>query len=171
MRRADVRERLENVGVRFKAAPGNFALREEREAMIDHIVGENAAVGVLRWYRGIIAQHVGQDAVLVDRGDCFLARVVARMPHQVDELIEPALAIVDRLAGVVFLFGVVGVEEAADARVARAIDMEELAVAPHAASSLSGLAPSSLVGSSITVENTFACVFESTPVHGDLPPR
>src|SRR5260370_42064652 len=36
---------------------------------------------------------------------------------------------------------------------------------------MSGLAPSSLVGSSITVENTLACVFESTPVHGDLPPR
>src|SRR5215831_16048876 len=36
---------------------------------------------------------------------------------------------------------------------------------------ISGLGLSSLVGSSITVENTFACVFESTPVHGDLPPR
>src|SRR5215472_539387 len=35
----------------------------------------------------------------------------------------------------------------------------------------SGLGSSSLVGSSIAVENTFACVFESTPVHGDLPPR
>src|SRR4029079_2689709 len=31
--------------------------------------------------------------------------------------------------------------------------------------------PSSLVGSSITVENTLASVFESTPVQGDLPPR
>src|SRR5262249_30853911 len=36
---------------------------------------------------------------------------------------------------------------------------------------ISGLGSSSLVGSSITVEHTFACVFESTPVHGDLPPR
>src|SRR5258708_33289090 len=36
---------------------------------------------------------------------------------------------------------------------------------------ISGLPPSSRVGSSITVENTLACVFESTPVHGDLPPR
>src|SRR5271169_450554 len=33
------------------------------------------------------------------------------------------------------------------------------------------LGSSSLVGSSITVENTFASVFESTPVQGDLPPR
>src|SRR4029079_2645849 len=31
--------------------------------------------------------------------------------------------------------------------------------------------PSSLVGSSITVENPLASVFESTPVQGDLPPR
>ena len=89
-------------------------------------------------------------------------------------MIGPALAIVDRLAGVVFLLGVVGVEEAADARVAGAIDMQQLAVAAHAASSPDadlGLAPSSLVGSSITVENTLASVFESTPVQGDLPPR
>src|SRR5829696_8159406 len=36
---------------------------------------------------------------------------------------------------------------------------------------ISGAAPSSLVGSSITVENTLASVLESTPVHGDWPPR
>src|SRR5215213_10366485 len=36
---------------------------------------------------------------------------------------------------------------------------------------ISGSAPSSLVGSSITIENTLASVFESTPVHGDLPPK
>src|SRR5262244_4370240 len=35
----------------------------------------------------------------------------------------------------------------------------------------SDLGASSLVGSSITVENTFASVFESTPVHGDLEMR
>src|SRR5262252_8523485 len=34
-----------------------------------------------------------------------------------------------------------------------------------------GLGLSLLVGNSIAVENTFACVLESTPVHGDLPPR
>jgi hypothetical protein len=42
----------------------------------------------------------------------------------VHELVEPSLAIVDGLAGVVFLLGVVGVEEATDARMARAIDVE-----------------------------------------------
>src|SRR6266446_5847372 len=135
MRRADVRELLENVGVRLEAIGGNFALGEEGEPVIDHIVGKNAAVGVLRGLGRIEAQHIGQDPILIDRGDCFFAGVIASMPHQVDELIEPALAIVNRLAGVVFLFGLVGVEEAADTRVAGAIDMEELAVAPYAASS------------------------------------
>jgi len=124
MRRADVRELLENVGVRFKAVGGNFALREERETVIDHIVGENAAVGVLRRPRRIVAQRVGQDAVLIDRGDCFFARVVARMPHQVDELIEPALAIVNRFARVVFQFGLVGVEKAAHTRVPGTVDVK-----------------------------------------------
>src|SRR2546423_14934362 len=36
---------------------------------------------------------------------------------------------------------------------------------------ISGLAPSSLVGSSITVENTLACGIVFTPGHGDLPLR
>ena len=40
-----------------------------------------------------------------------------------------------------------------------------------AATRMSGFAPSSLVGSSITVEHTLALAFASTPVHGDLPPR
>jgi hypothetical protein len=51
------------------------------------------------------------------------------------ELIEPALAIVHRLAGVVFQLRVVGVEKAADTRMARAIDVDQLAILPHAASS------------------------------------
>jgi hypothetical protein len=69
----------------------------------------------------------------------------------VDELIEPALAIVNRLAAVVFLFSLVGVEETADRRVAGAIDMEKLTVAAHAASPqmrIEWLAPSSIVASS-----------------------
>src|ERR1019366_2282919 len=114
MRRADVRELLEKVGVRLKAVGWDFTLGEEGEAMIDDVVGKNPAVGILRGLRRIEAQHVGQEAVGVDRGDCFLTGVIAGMPHQVDELIEPALAIVNRLAGVVLLFGLVGVEEAAD---------------------------------------------------------
>jgi hypothetical protein len=46
-----------------------------------------------------------------------------------DEHFQPARAIVDRFAGVVFLLGVVGVEEAADLGMPGPIDVEELAVA------------------------------------------
>src|SRR3989440_9871806 len=56
------------------------------------------------------------------------------MPHQMHELVEPSLAVVDGLARVVFLLGVIGVEEAATARMARAIDVYQLAVAPYTAS-------------------------------------
>src|SRR6516165_12818972 len=52
---------------------------------------------------------------------------------QLHELVEPSLAVVDGLARVVFLLGVVGVEEAADARMARAIDVKQLSVASYAA--------------------------------------
>src|SRR5262249_1224757 len=72
-------------------------------------------------------------ALLVDRGDRFLARVIAGMPHQMHELVEPSLAIVDGLARVVFLLGVIGVEEAANAWMARAIDLEQLAIASYTA--------------------------------------
>ena len=120
--------------MRPEAGRRDVALGEEGEAVIDDVIGEDAAVGVLGGLRRVEAQHVGQNAVGVDRGDGFLASVVARMPHQVDELIEPARAIVHRLAGVVFQLGVVGVEEAANARVAGAIDMKQRAVLAHAAS-------------------------------------
>ena len=133
MRRTNIRELLENVGMRLEASGGNIALGEEGEAMIDDIVSKNAAVWILCGLRRIEAQHVGQNAVSVDRSDCFFAGVIARMPHQVNKLIHPSLAIVDRLAGVVFQFGVVGIEEAADARVASAIDMKQLAVLAYAA--------------------------------------
>src|SRR5215468_12598919 len=50
------------------------------------------------------------------------------------ELVEPALAVVDRLTGIVFFLGVVGVEKAADARMACTISVNQLAVAPYTAS-------------------------------------
>src|ERR1035437_6074064 len=49
------------------------------------------------------------------------------------EQLEPSLAVVDGLARVVFLLGVIGVEEAADAGMARAIDVQQLAVASYTA--------------------------------------
>src|SRR5215510_7084056 len=57
------------------------------------------------------------------------------MPHQMHELVEPSVAVVDRLARVVFLLGVIGVEEAANARMTRPIDVNQLAVSSYTASS------------------------------------
>src|SRR5262249_10450897 len=48
------------------------------------------------------------------------------------ELGEPSLAVVDRLARIVLPLGVVGVEEAADARGTGAIDVKQLAVTSEA---------------------------------------
>src|SRR4029077_18918109 len=78
-------------------------------------------------------QHVGKCAFLVDLGNRFLTRVIAGVAHQMHELFEPSLAVVDRLARVVFLLGVVGVEEAANAWMARAINVKQLAVASYTA--------------------------------------
>src|SRR5438067_11063454 len=50
------------------------------------------------------------------------------------ELLEPSPAIVDWLARVVVLLGVISVEEAADAGMAGTVDVKQLAVAPHTAS-------------------------------------
>lgn len=132
MRRANVRELLENVSVRLEAGGGNIAFGEEGEAMLDDVVSKNATIWILSGLRRSEAQHVGQNAVCIDSSDCFFAGVIARMPHQVNKLLRPALAIVDRLAGVVFQFGVVGIEEAADAWVTSAINMKQLAVLVHA---------------------------------------
>src|SRR5208337_3545432 len=70
-----------------------------------------------------------------DRGNRFLTRVITSVPHEMHELVEPSLAVIDGFAGVVFLLGVIGVEEAADARMARAIDMKQLAVPSYTAAS------------------------------------
>ena len=119
----EVWELPEYVGVRLETGRRDVALRKKREPGIDDVVSENAAVGVLCGLRRIEGQHVGQNALGVDRRYRFLAGVAAGMPHQMDELIRPAMDIVDGLAGVVFELGVVGVEKAADRRVAGAIDV------------------------------------------------
>src|SRR5262245_57722235 len=123
MRCAQVWELPQDVGVGLEARGRTLIFRQEGDAVIDHVVGEDPAVGILCGLRRIETQHVGKRALLVDRGDRFLARVIAGMPHQMHELVEPSLAVVDGLARVVFLLGVIGVEEAANARMTRAIDV------------------------------------------------
>ena len=80
--------------------------------------------GYLRRLGRIERQHVGQRALVVDGLDGFLARVVAGVAQLMDEHVDPPFPVVDRLAGVVLLFGVVGVEEAADRRMAGAVDVQ-----------------------------------------------
>ena len=120
--RANVWELLQGVGVGLQARGRTLVFRQEGEAVIDHVFREGPTIGILCGLRRIETQHVGKCPFIVDRGDRFLARVIAGMPHEVHELLEPSRAVVDR------------------------------------------------IGSSITVENTFASVFESTPVQGDLLP-
>jgi hypothetical protein len=66
MRGAEVRKVLENVGVRIQAAGRAFALGQEREAVIDHVVGEDAAIGILRKLRRIEIQYVGQCSLVTE---------------------------------------------------------------------------------------------------------
>ena len=135
MRRADVRELLQDVGVGLQAGRWTLIFRQEGDAIVDHIISEDPAVGIPCGLRRIKAKHVGKCALLVDRGNRFLRRIAAGMPHQMHELVKPSLAVVHGFARVVFLLSVIGVEEAANARMARAINVKQLAVASYAAPS------------------------------------
>src|SRR5208337_1662230 len=97
--------------------------REEGETVVDHVVREDPSIGIRCGLRWIETQHVGQSSLGSNRGNRLLAGVIAGMPQQMDELLQPSLAIIDRLARVVFLLGVIGVEEAADAGMAGAINV------------------------------------------------
>src|SRR5215813_3957171 len=76
---AEVRKLLENVCVWFQAAGRAFALGQEREAVIDHVVSDDAAVGILRGLRRTETQHVGQCSLLGELGNRFFARVISRL--------------------------------------------------------------------------------------------
>src|SRR5215469_18902808 len=80
MRCAQVRKLLQGVGVGLEARGRSLVFRQEGDAVVDHVVGEDPAVGILCELRRIEAQHVGKRALLVDRGNRFLARVIAYAP-------------------------------------------------------------------------------------------
>jgi hypothetical protein len=63
----------------MRAQPGRraFTLCQERQPIVDDVVGEHSAVGVFGGFGWIERQHVGQGAFFVDSGDGFLTRVVA----------------------------------------------------------------------------------------------
>src|SRR4051794_19153925 len=128
MRRADIRELIQSIAVGSESGGRTLVLRQEREAIINDVVRENAPIGILRGLRRIETQNVRQSALVVDRGNRFLAGVIARMPQQMHELFEPSRAVINRLAGVVLLFGVISVEEAADTWMAGSIDVNQPAL-------------------------------------------
>jgi hypothetical protein len=135
MRRTQVGELPQDVRVGLEARRRTLVFRQEGEAVIDHVVSEHPAVGIFRRLRRIEAQNIGKRALLVDCGNRFLTRLINGVPHEMHELIEPSLAVIDGFAGVVFLFCIIGVEETADARMARPIDVKQLAIPSYAAAS------------------------------------
>jgi hypothetical protein len=57
MRRANVRELVEKIGVRLQAGRRTLIFCQERDAIIDHVVGEAPAVGVSRRFRRVETQQ------------------------------------------------------------------------------------------------------------------
>jgi hypothetical protein len=134
VRCTEVWELLEQIAVRLKAVGRDLPLGDEGQAMRYDVVGEDATVRIPSGFRGVIAHHVRQELLGVDRGDSFLSGIISSVAQHMNELIEEALPVVNRLSSIVFLFGFVRVEEARDRRVAISIGMDELAVAAYAAS-------------------------------------
>src|SRR4051812_22150150 len=106
MWRPEIREGVESVGVWAQARWRALALRQEREPVVDDVVGEDSAVGVLRRFGRVEGQHVRQGAFGVDRLDGLFAGVATGVAELMDEHVDPSLPVVDRDAGVVLLFGV-----------------------------------------------------------------
>jgi hypothetical protein len=82
MRRAYVRELLQVVGVGLEACGRGLIFRQEGDAVIDYVVSEDSAVGIFRRL-GRIETYVGKCTLLVDRGNRFLARVIAGYQYAV----------------------------------------------------------------------------------------
>ncbi|HEX3236243.1 MAG TPA: hypothetical protein VHR41_18780 [Gemmatimonadales bacterium] len=76
------------------------------------VVGQNATVRIPGWLRGIVTHHIRQELLGVDRGDGFFPGVIPGVAQHMNELIEEALPVVNRLGPIVLLFGLVRVEEA-----------------------------------------------------------
>src|SRR5215470_15759511 len=57
MRRADVRELLQDVGVGLEAGGRTLVFCQESDAVIDDVVSEDPAIGILCGLRRIEAQH------------------------------------------------------------------------------------------------------------------
>ena len=90
--------------MRAEAGGWTLIFRQEGDPVVDHVISEDPAVGILGGFRWVETQHVGKCPLLVDRSNRFLWRVIAGTSHEVHELVEPPLAVVDGLLRVVLLF-------------------------------------------------------------------
>ena len=97
MRCAEVRKLLEQIGVRLKPVGRNLPLGDEGQAMRYDVVGQNATVRIPGGFRGVVSHHVRQELLRVDRGDGFFPGVISSVAQHMNELIEEALPVVNRL--------------------------------------------------------------------------
>ena len=157
---------------------GRCSLRRDGELLhVDragHPSVNTRPFGYLRGLRRVEREHVGQRALLLDRLDGFLAAVPAGVAHQVDEhpiqrsrsrIGSPALysSLVSSVLKKLLTDGCPARSTCSSSPSRRRLHRPQIRT--------SGSAPSALVGISSTIENTLASVLESTPVHGESPPR
>ena len=98
MRRAHVRELLKDVSVGPEAGGWTLIFRQEGDPVVDHVISEDPAVGILGGFRWVETQHVGKCPLLVDRSNRFLWRVIAGMSHEVHELVDRLRSLTGSLA-------------------------------------------------------------------------
>src|SRR5262249_57557477 len=65
VRGAQIRKLPQDIGVGLEARGRTLIFRQERDAVIDHVVGEDPAVGILRGLGWIETEHVGNGALVV----------------------------------------------------------------------------------------------------------
>ena len=85
------------------------------------MVGEQTAIRVpagLVWVEG---QHIRKQRLGVDSGYSIFHGVISHVLQHVDKLVEEALPVVSGLTAIEFRFGLVGVEEVREGRVAGAV--------------------------------------------------
>ena len=67
MRRAHVRELLKDVSVGPEAGGWTLIFRQEGDPVVDHVISEDPAVGILGGFRWVETQHVGKCPLLVEQ--------------------------------------------------------------------------------------------------------
>ena len=82
MRRAEVRELIEQIGVRPGTVRRDPAPREERDDAVGRVVGEAASVGEACRLEPVVGEHIRKEA---GRELTRLRLAIAQVPEEVDE--------------------------------------------------------------------------------------